>query len=66
MAVAGTVIACSGKWTNMKNLVSASDNSSNLLDTDILAWPHSDIANGGQNNLGDMDHKSALNLQLCQ
>ncbi len=36
------------------------------MDTEILMWPYSDIFNGGQNNIGDMDHKITLNLQFCQ
>ncbi len=69
IVVAGTVITCSSRWTNMRNSissVSASDRSSNLMDTENLTWTHSDIGNGGQNNLGDMDHKITLNLQFCQ
>ncbi len=64
MAVAGTVIACRSKWRNMRNPVGASDSSPNLME--ILTWPHSDIDNGGQNNIGNMDHKITLNLQFCQ
>ncbi len=36
------------------------------MDIDILTWSHGDIGNGGQNNLGKMDHKIALNVQFCQ
>ncbi len=65
MAVAGTVIACSNKWTTMRYPVGASDSSSNLMDTQILIWPHSDICKGGQIILGYIDHKIALNLHFC-
>ncbi len=69
MTVASKVIACSSKlckWTNMRNPLRASDSSSNLMDIEILTWPHGDIGNGGQNILEDMNHNVALNSQFCQ
>ncbi len=36
------------------------------MNTAIWTWPDGDIGNGGQNNLGDLDDKIALNLQFCQ
>ncbi len=38
----------------MRNPFSSSDTGSNLMDTEIVMCPESDI--GGQNNLGDLNH----------
>ncbi len=36
------------------------------MDTKILRCLQGNIGNGGQNNLGEMDQKIALNLQFCE